>query len=41
VYRRALGLAYDIEKENWRILTDKEFMQWLKKPHYNRDNMVK
>jgi hypothetical protein len=24
VYRRILGLVYDNEKENWRILTDKE-----------------
>jgi len=24
VYRRILGLVYDNEKENWRILTSKE-----------------
>jgi hypothetical protein len=24
VYRRILGPVYDIEKENWRILTNKE-----------------
>jgi hypothetical protein len=24
VYRRILGPVYDNEKENWRILTDKE-----------------
>ena len=33
VYRRILGPVYDNEKENWRILTDKEV--------YNRDNEVK
>jgi hypothetical protein len=24
MYKRILGLVYDNEKENWRILTDKE-----------------
>ena len=33
VYRRILGPVYDNEKENWRILTNKEV--------YNRDNEVK
>jgi hypothetical protein len=32
VYRRILGPAYDSEKENERILTNKEFMQLLKNP---------
>jgi len=32
VYRGILGPVYDNEKENWRILTNKEFMQWLKNP---------
>ena len=32
MYRRILGPVYDNEKENWRILTDKEILQWLKKP---------
>jgi hypothetical protein len=33
VYRRILGPAYEMKKkrENWRILTDKKFMQLLKK----------
>jgi hypothetical protein len=30
VYRRILGPVYDNEKENWRILTKKKFMQVLK-----------
>jgi len=30
VYRKVPGLAYDNGKENWGILTDKEFMQLLK-----------
>ena len=30
VYRRILGPVYDREKENWRILTNKKFMQVLK-----------
>ena len=32
VYRRILNPGYDIEKENCRILTIKNFMQWLKNP---------
>jgi hypothetical protein len=27
VYRRILGLVYDNEKGNWRILTDKEIYE--------------
>jgi len=30
VYRRILGPVYDNEKENWRVLTNKIFMQVLK-----------
>jgi hypothetical protein len=30
VYTRILGSVHDNEKENWRILTNKEFMQELK-----------
>jgi hypothetical protein len=30
--RRILGPVYDNEKENWRILTNKEIMQLLKTP---------
>jgi hypothetical protein len=30
VYRRILGQVYDNEKENWRILTNKEILQFLK-----------
>jgi hypothetical protein len=32
VYRRILGPAYDIEKENLRILTNKEFYSFVKQP---------
>jgi hypothetical protein len=31
VYRRILGPAYDNEKENWRILTNKEIYTLIKK----------
>jgi hypothetical protein len=30
VYRRIPGPLYDNEKENWRILTNKIFLQFLK-----------
>jgi len=40
VYRRILGPVYNNEKENWRILTNKEIYAMLK-THYNRDNKVK
>ena len=40
VYRRILGPVYDNEKENWRILTNKEIYAMLK-THYNRDSKVK
>ena len=32
VYRRILGPVYDNEKENWRILTNKEIYAMVKKP---------
>jgi hypothetical protein len=32
VYRRILGPVYDNEKENWRILTNKEIYGIVKKP---------
>jgi hypothetical protein len=32
VCRRILGPMYDNEKENWRILTDKEIYELIKKP---------
>jgi hypothetical protein len=32
VYRRILDLVYGNEKENWRILTDKEIYAIVKKP---------
>jgi predicted lipid-binding transport protein (Tim44 family) len=41
VYRRILGPVYDNEKENWRILTDKEIYENVKKTYYNRDNKVR
>ena len=44
VYKIILGpvYSYDNEKENWRILNNKEIYTIVKKkPHYNRDNNVK
>ena len=41
VYRRILGPVYDNEKENWRILTNKEIYARVKRTYYNRDNKVK
>jgi len=32
VYRRILDTVYDTEKENWRILTNKEIYASVKKP---------
>ena len=32
MYRRILGPVYDNEKENWRILTNKEIYAGVKKP---------
>jgi hypothetical protein len=32
VYRRILGPVYDTEKENWRILSNKEIYASVKKP---------
>ena len=32
VYKRILGPVYDNEKENWRILTNKEIYASVKKP---------
>jgi hypothetical protein len=32
VYRTILGPVYDNEKENWRILTNKEICSMVKKP---------
>jgi hypothetical protein len=32
VYRRILGPVYDNEKENWRILTNKEIYVMVKNP---------
>ena len=32
VYRRVLGPVYDKEKENWRILTNKQIYARVKKP---------
>jgi hypothetical protein len=41
VYIRILGPVYENEKENWRILTNKEISAIVKKKnHYNRDNIV-
>jgi hypothetical protein len=38
VYRKILGPVYDNEKENWRILTNKEIYAILKKTYHSRDN---
>jgi hypothetical protein len=35
-----LGPVYDNEKENWRILTNKEISAKVKKTYYNRDNRL-
>ena len=40
VYRRILGQVYGNEKENWRILTNKEIYAIVKKTYYNRDSKV-
>jgi hypothetical protein len=32
VYRRILGPVYDSEKENWRVMTNKEIYTSVKKP---------
>jgi hypothetical protein len=32
LYKRILGPVYDNEKENWRILTNKEIYAIVKKP---------
>jgi len=32
VYRRILGPVYDNEKENWRVLSNKEIYAVVKKP---------
>ena len=41
VYRRISGPIYDNEKENWKILTNKEIYVIVKKTYYNRGNKVK
>jgi hypothetical protein len=41
VCRRILGPVYDSEKENWRILINKEIYASVKKTYYNRGNKVK
>jgi hypothetical protein len=41
VYRRLSGPVCDNERENCRILTDKEMCAVVKTTHYNRDNKVK
>jgi hypothetical protein len=41
VNRRILGPVYDNEKENFRILTNKEIYAGVNKTYYNRGNKVK
>jgi hypothetical protein len=41
VYRRILGPVYDDDKEDWRILTNKEIYAMVKKTYCNRDNKDK
>jgi hypothetical protein len=38
VYRRIPGPVYDNEKENWRMLTNKEIYAIVKITYHNRDN---
>jgi hypothetical protein len=40
VYRRILDPVYDYERENWRILNNKQIYAVAIKPHYNRDSKV-
>jgi hypothetical protein len=40
MYRRILDPVYDYERENWRILTNKQIYAVAVKPHYNRDSKV-
>jgi hypothetical protein len=40
VYRRILGALYDNEKENWRILTHKEFYVIIRKPTVTEKIMI-
>jgi hypothetical protein len=40
-YRRILGPVYDKEKENWRILTNKETYANVKKPTLIRVETLK
>jgi len=41
LYGRILGPVYDNEKENWRILTNKEIYANVKKTYCNRDIKVR
>jgi len=41
VYRRILGPVYDNEKENWRILTNKEIYASVKRLTVIETNKVK
>jgi hypothetical protein len=41
VYRRILSPVHDNEKENSRILTNKEIYTMVEKTHYNRNNKIK
>jgi hypothetical protein len=41
VYRRILDLVYDKEKDNGRILTNKEMYAIVKKTYHNRDDKAK
>jgi hypothetical protein len=38
--RRILGPVYDSEKENWKILTNKEMYAVAKETYCNRDSKV-
>jgi hypothetical protein len=40
VYRRIFGPVYDNEKENWRILTNKEIYAMVKKPTIRDSNIT-
>jgi hypothetical protein len=40
VCKRILGPVYDNEKENWRVLTNTEIHEIVKKSYHNGDNKV-
>jgi hypothetical protein len=41
MYTRIIAPVYDNERENWRILPNKEIHAAVNNTHYNRANKVK